>query len=153
MIKYATRLFIATFIIALTFGCDDECSNSSPPPTAPIRFAIVDKSGNNLVTDATSRFHPDSIKLYEQDHKTNTIFQKDFNESLKGFWFQADCYKNEGGSSTLFLHFDNADIDTLLVSYETIRDKCYTFHQYTHFLYNGKEILPSGETRTLRIVK
>lgn len=153
MKKRTIWLFVTLFTLAISSSCDDNCSNSSPPPTAPIRFVIVDKSGDNLVTGSTSRFNPDSIKLYEADLKTNTILQKDLDESLKGFLFQADCYKNESGSSTLFLHLNKVDTDTLLVSYETVRDKCYTFHQYTHFLHNGKEIFPSGETSALLIVK
>lgn len=50
-------------VLACCLGCKDDCENTSPPPTAPISFVIVDDSGINLVNGDTSRFHPDSIKL------------------------------------------------------------------------------------------
>lgn len=152
MKKSIVILLISLNILTLTLSCDN-CDTSSPPPTAPIRFAIVNKLGNNLVTGNTSKFHPDSIMLLEADQKTNTIFQKDFNKSLQGFWYQADCLKNDKGSSTLYLKLNSVDMDTLLVSYETIKSECYTYHQYTHFLHNGVEIYPSGETSALLIIK
>lgn len=146
-------LSIPFVLLACSLGCEHDCSNSSPPPTAPIRFVIVDDAGNNLVRTDSSELHPDSVKLFEADRKTDTIFKVEFNEALEGFWFQADCFKNESGSSTLYLRLSSTDTDTLLVSYETIRDDCFTIYQYTHVLHNGNEAFASGETRALQIIK
>lgn len=145
--------YIIFLLIASSFSCNDNCANTSPAPTAPISFVIVDSAGKNLVAGNTPSFTPESIKLYEADKKTNTIYKAEINDALKGFWFQADCYKNETGSSTLYLELSNTDTDTLLVSYTTIHDECFIIHEYTHILHNGKEVFPSGETRALRIIK
>ncbi|WP_221390013.1 hypothetical protein [Dyadobacter sp. NIV53] len=148
-----SNLFKLIAIVLILQGCDDECSDVDPFQPLPIRFEIVNESGEDLVSGPNPRYSVDSIQLIDTDKTSQIIYSREYNEILKGILFQADCAINNSGSSQLYLHLNQNDTDTLLVSYQKNESKCFTTYSYTYFSFNGKELLRSAETGAITLVK
>lgn len=146
-------LILFYFVGFVIQGCN-ECSSVQPPPVAPIRFVIVDKKGNSLVTGPNAKYSADSIRLINSETGfDDNIYKKEYTESLKNILFEADSHNSSGGSAILYLYFNQYDSDTFVVSYQEHKTKCFTYSTYTKFNLNGKDIYREGELGFLSIVK
>lgn len=148
--KWLLMMVVAAGVVVT--GCED-CSDTDPPITAPIRFAIVDGAGRNLVDTVNSRYVPDSVKLFDVDLKTDIIMAREYNPMVKGYVFTADCKKGDSGASALILRLDQHDSDTLQVWYQRNQSRCFTTYRYTDFYHNGKKLSQMPQTAVLLIVK
>lgn len=150
-IRRLLLMMVVAMGLAVT-GCED-CSDTDPPITSPIRFAIVDAAGNNLVDTINSRYVPDSIKLFDVHLKTDIVMAREYNSIVKGYVFTADCKKGDSGASALILRLDQHDSDTIQVWYQRHQSRCFTTYNYTDFYHNGKKLSQTPQTAVLLIVK
>jgi hypothetical protein len=150
------RSLLLLFLVSLSFSflaCDNCSDTLDQPVTAPIRFKIVDLKGENLVNRIRSHYSVDSIKLFDLGDKEWIFLNKEYLPDSSGYVFSGDCRKDGTGKSSLLLHFNSADSDTLDVWYEQIDDKCFTIYEYTHFQHNGKDLQKAPLSSILLITK
>ncbi|NIJ54377.1 hypothetical protein [Dyadobacter arcticus] len=147
MKKVRQQLICIVLLLPFIQSCTD-CDTVDQAITAPVRFAIVNEKGENLVSDQNARYHPDSIKLLAG--KENTIQSKAYNSVLNVYVFEAYPPNNASGRTDLILYFNQLDTDTLTTFYTHQKNDCSNYYSYNGFTHNNKEIENQG---VIRIVK
>ena len=138
-------------LLSLIFlsGCEN-CDTTDPMVTAHITLKLVDVKGKNLVNVSKGPYYPDSVRAFVKDNSALS-FQIQEGGGLTETQYVCMPPFLESGKTELFLHLNNQDTDTLLISYKSVKQKCGApYFLYTEFIFNGKSIPKAG---ILKLVK
>jgi hypothetical protein len=149
----ALCILVSLLALIIAFLACDKCSDTGDAAiTPPIRFSIVNREGKNLVDTTQSYYSADSIRLFDLEEKEWIVLNKEFVSTVGGFVFAADFQKNISGKSSMILHLNSEDSDTLNVSYRQTDNKCFVVYEYTRFQYKGQDLQKSPRNTALLLI-
>ncbi|WP_416864895.1 MAG: hypothetical protein ACMVP2_20550 [Imperialibacter sp.] len=125
-------------LFALSSCCDDP----DPLSYRYIDFGVSDSTSGNWLFGSPYIFPPDSFKMLHED-----LTEADWdivNETIRLYSF-ADIATDptlfsEEICKLYYLHFDQANIDTVQVCFQGKEKKCEDIFAYLKVTYNGKKV-------------
>jgi len=145
------KTLLGSALLSLIFlsGCEN-CDTTDPMTSSYFTLKFVDINGKNLVNASSGPYYPDSVRAFVKDNSALS-FQIQEGGGLTETQYVCMPPFSEAGKTELYFHLNQQDMDTLLISYKAVMQKCGgTYFIYTAFHFNGKGISPAS---ILKLVK